>query len=543
MSANTTVTELHGPCDICGSSDARTTYLDGHSFCFACPQKEEAYVPPQRDSALPSAFTYEHLPWRGILKDTMAFYDVKTKIDDGGKPISMGFKYPNQNFKIRSLEKKEFWSEKGKPVEGLFGSDKFAAGSHTSVTITEGELDALSLWQTTRLPTVSVQSSSTAVRDCVAARSWLNTYDRIYLAFDGDTVGQDAVRGVAKLFDYGKVFVVKFSNRKDANEYVRNGEASTLKSLWSNAKKYLPDSIRSSMEEFRQILKVKPVMGIPYPFKTLTGMTYGIRKGESVLITAQEKVGKTELMHFIEHKILKETKENVGSIYLEEPQDRHLRALCGIEIGRPIHLPDCDVSEDVVESALTQVVGSDDRLHLYTQFGSVDADALLDEIRFLVSARGCNYILLDHLTMVNSGSAEADERRAIDYLTTRLEMMVKELQFALIVVSHVNDNGQTRGSRYPTKVFDITITATRDLQALDLQERNTIQLRVLFNRYCSSTGVAGRITFHPETYSFTEETNDEYDARRNAQAVVDTAKLLEAIVSTSSRDGSRANLQ
>lgn len=538
---NSTIVILHGPCDICGSSDARTTYGDGHSYCHACPDKESAYTAGTLE-AHSSLFSYEYLSWRGIHKETFAFYDVKTKIDEAGKPVSMGFRYPNENYKIRSIDKKDFWSEKGKPVVGLFGSNKFAAGGHDSVTITEGELDALSLWQCTKKPTVSVQSASTAVRDCIAARSWLNEYERIYLAFDNDAVGADAVRAVAKLFDYGKVFVVKFSNRKDANEYVRHGESDQLKSLWSHAKRYLPDSIKSSLDDFRKILKVKPALGVPYPFKQLTKMTYGIRGGESVLITAQEKVGKTELMHFIEHQLLKETEENVGAIYLEEPEDRHLRALCGIEIGKPVHLPDCEVAEDVVEAALSAVVKKDDRLHLYSHFGSVDAEHLLDEIRFLVSARNCRYILLDHLTMVNSGNSDADERRAIDFITTRLEMMVKELQFALIVVSHVNDNGQTRGSRYPTKVFDITITATRDLQALNLEERNTIQLRVLFNRYCSHTGPAGRIQFHPETYSFTEESQDDYEARSNAQAVEDGAKLLEHILKAGPRLGAGANL-
>ena len=49
--------------------------------------------------------------------------------------------------------------------------------------------------------------------------------------------------------------------------------------------------------------------------------------------------------------------------------------------------------------------------------------------------------------------------RALDYLSTRLEMMVKELNYALIIVSHVNDFGQTRGSRYISKISDIRIDA------------------------------------------------------------------------------------
>jgi hypothetical protein len=112
--------------------------------------------------------------------------------------------------------------------------------------------------------------------------------------------------------------------------------------------------------------------------------------------------------------------------------------------------------------------------------------------------------------MVVSGSAGSDERRDLDYLSTRLEMMVKELDFALIMVSHVNDNGQTRGSRNPTKVADITVTALRDLQNPDPAERNAIYLRLLYNRFCGVTGPAGKITFNPDTYSFTEELYDEF---------------------------------
>ena len=32
-------------------------------------------------------FTYEYLPWRGVDKTTMQFYDVKTKIGSSGKPL------------------------------------------------------------------------------------------------------------------------------------------------------------------------------------------------------------------------------------------------------------------------------------------------------------------------------------------------------------------------------------------------------------------------------------------------------------------------
>jgi twinkle protein len=373
------------------------------------------------------------------------------------------------------------------------------------VTITEGELDALSLYQVIRSPVVSVQSASSAVRDCTVDWDYLNSFERIYLAFDNDRPGREAVSSVARLFDYNKVFVVKFSNRKDANEYLQAGEAEELRNIWWNSKKYLPETIVSSLSEFKKIVEETPKWGVAYPFPTLTQMTYGIRRGESVLITAQEGIGKTELMHAIEHKLLTETNDNVGAIFLEEPKQRHLQALAGIQLGRPVHLPDSGCSSVEVVSALEKVVRLDDRLHVYSHFGSDDPDILLDTIRFLVAARACNYILFDHITMAVSGLSGEDERRALDYLATRLEMMVKELNFALILVSHVNDDGKTRGSRYISKICDTRIDAVRDLLSIDPIQRNTTYLSISKNRFGMHTGPAGKLIFNPTTYTFQEE--------------------------------------
>lgn len=451
-------------------------------------------------------FTYEYLPWRAVNAEAFRFYDCKTKVDATGKPVSIGFHYPNGSYKVRRLDEKEFYSVGEINKAGLFGRDKFSLGTHKYVTITEGELDALSYYQVLRSPVVSVQSSSSAVRDCSMDREWLNSFERIYLAFDTDTVGQAAAARVAKLFDYNKVYLVRLA-RKDANEHLSLGEVDDLRNIWWNAKKFLPQNIINSYSDFERILNEPLARGIPYPFDTLTQMTYGIRTSESVLITAPEGVGKTELMHAIEYQILKETDHDVGAIFLEEPKRRHLQAISGLELRRPVHLPDCNVGEGEVLAALRKAVSRDERLHIYSHFGSDDPEVILDTIRFMVAGRSCRYILLDHISMVVSALAGEDERKALDYLSTRLEMMVKELDFALIIVSHVNDFGQTRGSRYISKVADVRIDLRRDLLSVDPIERNTTYLTVSKNRFSGRTGPAGAILFDPVTYTYREISN------------------------------------
>ena len=496
------IVERHIPCDDCGSSDARCVYADGHSHCFSC----NAHIPAKREKEeyLSNEFTYEYIPYRGIEKETFRFYDTKTKIDSDGKPIAIGFPYPNGSMKVRTLPK-GFHTIGDIAKGGLYGRDKFPGGSN--IIITEGEFDALSLYQVLRIPCVSIRSSSTGKLDAANDRSWLNSFERIYLAFDGDGPGREAAAEVASLFDYNKIYQLKFPGglRKDANDYLRAGEGEELARLFRTAKRYTPEQIVSSWHDFKKILSEVPKHGTPYPFPTLNYMTYGIRTGESVLVTSQEGVGKTEFLHAIEHHLLTNTSDAVGAIYLEEGKKRHLQALAGIHLQRPIHLPDCSVTDAEAYAAVQAVVQEDERLHIYSHFGSDDPETILDAIRFLVSARGCRYILLDHITMVVSGLGGDNERRALDYLSTRLEMMVKELDFALIIVSHVNDDGLTRGSRNISKIADIRIDLTRDIKSADPIIRRTMHVMVGKNRFSGRTGPAGDLLFDPQTYTLSED--------------------------------------
>jgi Replicative DNA helicase len=497
--------ELPCPSKTCGSSDAYFLYEDGHGHCFSCGYH---YFPNKVFEDLTEEFTYEFMDYRGISHATFRKYGAKTKIDSEGRPLSIGYPHrENGTLKVRDLLEKKFYYV-GDVKRGCFGVDKFVAGGHKYIVITEGYEDALSVHEVCRVPAVSVQSSGSAAADCAADRAYLNSYERIYLAFDADERGREASSAVAKLFDYSKVYELKFpgGKLKDANDFLQQGQRDDLLNLFHNAKKYLPDTIISSFVDFERIIREVPKVGIPYPFPTLTYMTYGIRTGETVLITAQEGIGKTEVMHAIEHQLLRETKDAIGAIFLEEPKRRHLQALAGIHLQRPVHLPDCGVPDDQVFSAVQKVVGDDDRLHIYSHFGSDDPEHILDTIRFLVSARGCRYILLDHITMVVSGLGGENERRALDYLSTRLEMMVKELDFALILVSHVNDDGLTRGSRNISKICDIRINLHRDVLNSDPIIRRTTNVVVGKNRFCGRTGPAGQLLFDPATYTLKEDT-------------------------------------
>jgi len=465
----------------------------------------------------PKEYTYQYLSWRGINKETFRTYGSKFKIDTFGRPYSVVFPYSQTASKERRIDVKEFYWQGEANKASLFGMDIFSAGEAKAITITEGEVDALSVFQMlgSKYPAVSVRSSSSARVDCERAYEYLNAFEKIYLCFDNDDPGQRAAKEVSKLFDVSKVFHVKLSKYKDANEYLVHGEEKEFVNIWWSSRIHLPKGLIADYQSIEKALRKEDgISQATYPFSTLQDMTYGIRSKEVVLLLAQEKVGKTEIMRAIEYHLLKTTDDNIGIIHLEEEEKRSVQGLIGYELSVPCHLPDAGVSiEDQLE-AYRQLTRRDGRVHYYSHFGSQDPDDVLQIIRYLVTVCHCQYIFLDHITMLVTGYEGDDERKKLDYLSTRLAMMTRELDFTLFMVSHVNDDGKTRGSRNISKVADLIISLDRNIEADTYDERNKTRLTVRGNRYAGLSGPAGALMFDPKTFKLSEMKIDdtkEYD--------------------------------
>src|SRR5262249_36503129 len=153
-----------------------------------------------------------------------------------------------------------------------------------------------------------------------------------------------------------------------------------------------------------------------------------------------------------------------------------------------------------VKEAYRKIIKRDERLHAYGHFGSDDPETIIDKIRFLVSACDCKFIFLDHITMVVTGLADGEQTKALDYLSTKLAMMVEDLNSGLIFISHVNDDGLTRGSRNISKVAHTWVHMDRNITSGSEIERNTTNLIVRKNRFAGRTGPAGKLIFDPSTF-------------------------------------------
>lgn len=509
--------ETNLPCPCGKSSDAYALDVNGRGFCFrgGCQnpnqqynnllkQEGKEYIVNEVDNNNKNIH-FDFYAHRGISKKTMEYYDVRTKFEDN-EPIECGFILPNKSVQIKKLDrniKPRYRVEGPYGESGLYGKDKFDPGSKESITIFEGFHDALAGYEMTngQSACVSIKSSSSAKADCVKDWEYINSFKKIILCLDSDEPGRQASRDIAGLFDFNKVYQVKLHKYKDANEYLENQESQDFYTTWKSARRFAPDNIISTFSEIREALKKDTESHIgDYPFKALNQMTYGLHEGEVVVVKAEEKVGKTEFFRAVESHLLETTDFNLGIIHLEEDNGTTVKAIAGYKLNVPAVLPDCGLSDDdIMEGYRKAVKDNEGRVHIYSSFDQEDEQQLLDNIRFLVSAAGCKFIFLDHISWLATGKEDDDERKKLDRLSQKLKLLAKELRFCMIMISHVNDNGQTRGSRNIAKVANTILSLSRDKISSDPVVRNTIEFMLEGVRLGGQTGPAGKALFNRDT--------------------------------------------
>jgi KaiC/GvpD/RAD55 family RecA-like ATPase len=231
-------------------------------------------------------------------------------------------------------------------------------------------------------------------------------------------------------------------------------------------------------------------------------MLFGMHRSEVVVVKAPEGVGKTEFFRAVENHVLKTTKHPIGLIHLEEDNGTTLRGMAGYFSEQRVLDPENPVEDEEVLKILQDIVGDDEnRFTLHSSFDVEDEDAFLDNVRFMVAACGAQVVFFDHISWLATGATDKgdDERKRLDRISQRLKLLAKELGFCLIMISHVNDDGLTRGSRNISKVANTVISLKRDKINPDQNERLKTYMLVEKARLIGSKeGPAGFAIYNEE---------------------------------------------
>lgn len=457
---------------------------------------------------------YTALTKRGISEETCRLYryGVGTRHGEDVQVATYGGAQ-----KYRNAQKEFSWSGRPDTVP-LFGQHLWKPQKR--LVITEGEIDCLSYAEAVdrRWPVVSVpDGAGSALRAVKAHIEWVSQFEEVVFMFDMDEPGQNAALACAEVLPPGIAKIASLP-RKDPNEVLLDPKLGphVLVNEVFNAKPFHPAGIVAGIDLLDQVL-AEPEFGLSYPWPFLDDMLHGQRRQEMVTWIAGTGVGKSAALREVTYHLGMHHDEKVGIIALEESNQRSALGLLSLKVGQLLHIAEVRqaVGTEVITEAAEEILP---QFAFYDHWGSVDADVLVPKIRHMVHGMGIRWLVLDHLSIMVSGSAaEGDERKRLDQLTTTLRTLCSELDVGLHIVSHLRkasgtpheEGGQVslqdiRGSGAPAQLSDAVIALERNQQAENIEERDITTFRVLKNRLTGDTGVAGAVRYDRETCRLTQ---------------------------------------
>jgi twinkle protein len=366
--------------------------------------------------------------YRGISKKTMEKFGVYFTKQDGKETVH--WKYPNGT-KHRELPKSIRSSGK---LDGFFGQDDYNSGGRF-VTITEGEEDRLSVIEMMGdYPCVSVPGASPSKDFWENARKYLNGFEKIVLSVDNDEAGDKLVDKFYRMLP-GKVYRVSHTKYKDANDFLRDGAFREYKQSWWNAQKVKPDTILSTSEDFHKLYHETPDYEyFPTGIDGLDDKMLGIHKGAFTLILAPTGIGKTEFMRYLEWQAISETNYAIATCHLEETPLRSLLGLVSYDLCDNVTRKDLidnkNRESDVLESM--NKIAKKERLYQFQLKTDMTTDDLIEQIRFLVTAMGVDFVFLEPMQDVVSGDTSTKESLLTD-LSNKLKRLAPELNVGIVL--------------------------------------------------------------------------------------------------------------
>lgn len=459
-------------------------------------------------------------PWpetyRGIGVSTLEQYGVQRQAKEDGDIVV--FNYRDKTGKIcarkfRTADKKKLWWD-GAPKEATgFGLHLANPTHHPAIAICEGEFDAPSIYHATKGRVVGVSVPNGAQGAAAFIKDSLDQYQQfqtIYVATDMDAPGEAAAQALMALFASGKVRRVVFP-RKDANDTLQELGAGAVAEAIKAAKEIRPGGIKSA-KEFQGL-----VLHPPTRVRTPCAFTFWNNKTELwdnqlVVLVAGSGVGKTTFARALAMGLM-ESGKKVGWIGLEETVEEAIFRFVGMAAGVQLHARTdyAGMTEDQLLriAQADKVITGSEMLELFDHFGSLDEDAILNRMDFMVRSLGCEFLFLDHLTILGSGLAQ--DTRHLDALVTRIRSFIAATKCTVVAINHLN-----RGSSQTKNMEDGGVPELHDIRGSHsiVQLSDTIwalgrkrgepitHSYCLKNRMLGRCGYAGSFIFDEKTQQF-----------------------------------------
>ena len=491
------------------------------------------------------------IPERGIRAETIKHFGVRkmysevdqqvdgyffpvTKKIQGTSKVTGFIKY-NPN---RSKKDGRFTTVGDVSVEHeLLGQAQATKGK--KVFIVEGFFDLLSAFQSLNsckpegyngIPSVvspalgigDINSGLTNSRQHVAANiEFINGYDDTIVCFDNDdnqevNVGQEGVQDLALVLKDFNNCVLPVNDCNDM--MLEQGEKELYFALLT-AKTFEADNVVQGGIGLDEILTpLKKGIFIDVLPKTM-GLLRGFREREMTIVLAPTGVGKTTVCKELGYALVKKGCR-VGHVFLEEDLKKTQQSY--IALDNDTHLPkfrenpSC-IDKEKVQKSYDCLINTPNTMWM-KHFGSLTPASLMAKFEWM-AIKGMQFIILDHISMVFSGSDSGNERKEIDMLLTELAAFTTKTGVHPIIVSHIKRvNKQPKRDKEGNIIFpywdEVDVTQARgsgafeqlgwniicvEPEILEDKTRGRIRTRIGKNREWGTLGIGDTLTMSKQT--------------------------------------------
>lgn len=456
---------------------------------------------------------------RGITKKTAEKFGVRTKYSskDGITAEAYYFPYYMEGelvgFKKRDItkpkqQKGHFTSVGFQSVKcDLFGTDVCNKTGGKKIWVTEGEFDALIVWQTLKAMypqgnpnVVSISNGTASAVQNIGQKinlKHLKKFSEVILSFDNDSAtpsekaegimkGKEATAAVYGLLP--DIKVVSLPEDKDPCETWKDlGEKEFYWSLMKPIQ-YTPEGF-VKYEDIREKAIELPTLGKPWPWPSLTKTTLGRRVGEGYYFGAGVKMGKSVIVDTLTEHITTNDINKLGNsqkvalFKFEEQPDETLKKVSGKFFRKNFSDPEKVVFIDTKgnevdiwgnpipetlrktffthQELINAVDATGDKLVMYNNYGRCNWDELKGAIRHAVLVEHIEDIFIDPITRLTAGMSSAEANTELERFADEISKMSQDLGFTYYCFCHLKSPDKGPSHEFGGKIMSSQFRGSR----------------------------------------------------------------------------------
>ena len=288
-------------------------------------------------------------------------------------------------------------------LDALFGIKAVVKNNlieHNEIVITGGQIDAMS-YAAQGIRAVSVPSGENNLKWIEINWDWLQQFKTIYLSWDMDEAGQDAVKVVAGRLGMARCRIVNLPG-KDANECHQRG-VDLYKAIVC-AEDVKPGVFQSAIDlesdvwEFLSRGKRKN-QGRPFlAWNESDSIKFNLRPAELTIWSGMEGSGKSNLLYQMASWLSSVYGEKIAIVSLEEGVDVSLGIMTQHAACYPMDPAD-GVTREQFNMVYRELIAP--YLYVYHHVGTAPPDDVIQFAEYAVNKHGCTHVIIDSLARID----------------------------------------------------------------------------------------------------------------------------------------------